>query len=91
MTNPLIQAYRKPNMYVTLPSGGRFYKDKPKLSADNELAVYAMTARDELITKTPDALFNGEATVSLIKSCCCLLYTSPSPRDCLLSRMPSSA
>lgn len=70
MTNPLIQAYRKPNMYVTLPSGGRFYKDKPKLSADNELAVYAMTARDELITKTPDALFNGEATVSLIKSCC---------------------
>ena len=22
---------------------------------------------------------------------CCLLYTSPSPRDCLLSRMPSSA
>jgi len=70
MTNPLIQAYRKPNMYVTLPSGGRFYKDKPKLSADNELAVYAMTARDELITKTPDALFNGEATVSLIRSCC---------------------
>jgi hypothetical protein len=29
-----------------------------------------MTARDELITKTPDALFNGEATVSLIRSCC---------------------
>ena len=23
--------------------------------------------------------------------CCCLLYTSPSPRDCRLSRMPSSA
>ena len=23
--------------------------------------------------------------------CGCLLYTSPSPRDCLLSRMPSSA
>ena len=22
---------------------------------------------------------------------CCLLYTSPSPRDCSLSRMPSSA
>ena len=25
------------------------------------------------------------------KSRCCLLYTSPSPRDGLLSRMPSSA
>ena len=22
---------------------------------------------------------------------CCLLYTSPSPRDCIVSRMPSSA
>jgi hypothetical protein len=70
MTNPLIQAYRKPALYIALPSKGNFYKKKPKLSIDNELAVYAMTARDELITKTPDALFNGEATVSLIRSCC---------------------
>ena len=70
MTNPLIQAYRKPAIYIPLPSGGQFYKTKPKLSIDNELAIYAMTARDELITKTPDALFNGEATISLIKSCC---------------------
>jgi hypothetical protein len=70
MTNPLIQAYRKPALYVPLPSNGEYYETKPKLSIDNELAVYAMTARDELITKTPDALFNGEATISLIKSCC---------------------
>lgn len=70
MTNPLIQAYKKPALYVTLPSGGKYYTTPPKLSIDNELAVYAMTARDELITKTPDALFNGEATISLIKSCC---------------------
>ena len=26
-----------------------------------------------------------------IQNCICLLYTSPSPRDGLLSRMPSSA
>ena len=70
MTNPLIQAYRKPALYIPLPSGGKFYTNLPKLSIDNELAVYAMTARDELITKTPDALFNGEATISLIRSCC---------------------
>ena len=31
----------------------------------------------------------GEESVRLVKSC--LLYTSPSPRDGLLSRMPSSA
>ena len=28
---------------------------------------------------------------AIIYSYCCLLYTSPSPRDGLLSRMPSSA
>lgn len=68
--NPLIKAYRKPSVYVTLPSGGKYYNPPVQLSVDGELAVYAMTARDELVSKTPDALFNGEATVSLIKSCC---------------------
>tara|TARA_B100000900_G_scaffold413936_1_gene439136 strand:+ start:1176 stop:2015 length:840 start_codon:yes stop_codon:yes gene_type:complete len=70
MSNPLISAYRKPSLYIDLPSGGKYYDPAPKLSVDGELAVYAMTARDELITKTPDALFNGEASVSLIQSCC---------------------
>ena len=31
------------------------------------------------------------STVSVIRGYGCLLYTSPSPRDGLLSRMPSSA
>lgn len=70
MTNPLINAYRKPNLYINLPSNGKFYKEKPHMSIDNELAVYSMTARDELIAKNPDALFNGEATYALLKSCC---------------------
>lgn len=67
--NPLIKAYRKPALYITLPSGGQYYDPKPTLSVDGELAIYPMTARDELITKTPDALFNGEATNTLIRSC----------------------
>ena len=33
----------------------------------------------------------GLTTCVLLLYCCCLLYTSPSPRDGLLSRMPSSA
>ena len=32
-----------------------------------------------------------ERMIDEVKSCFCLLYTSPSPRDGLLSRMPSSA
>ena len=34
---------------------------------------------------------NVESTVTMTQSISCLLYTSPSPRDGLLSRMPSSA
>ena len=68
--NPLLNAYRVPSTYINLPSGGQYYTEKPKLSADGELAIYAMTARDEIISKTPDALFNGEATIALLESCC---------------------
>jgi hypothetical protein len=68
--NPLIAAYRKPELFISLPSNGRYYAQKPKLSVDNELAIYSMTARDSLLTKTPDSLFNGETTISLIHSCC---------------------
>ena len=34
---------------------------------------------------------NNPDVAGLLKYCICLLYTSPSPRDGLLSRMPSSA
>src|SRR5680860_782533 len=44
----------------------------------------------------PKKLKNTKATINMLLNTpqlddCCLLYTSPSPRDGLLSRMPSSA
>jgi hypothetical protein len=68
--NPLSQYYRKPGTYIELPSGGRYYKLTPKLSDTNELAVYPMTAKDELALKNPDALLNGEALKQVIASVC---------------------
>ena len=38
-----------------------------------------------------DLISNGEEPVAFDHDCSCLLYTSPSPRDRSLSRMPSSA
>lgn len=67
-SNPLTQFYRKPGAYVSLPSAGRFYKNAPKLTDSGELAVYPMTAKDELILKNPDALFNGEAVRQVLAS-----------------------
>ena len=41
-----------------------------------------------IIPGVPDMDQSGAELINLN---CCLLYTSPSPRDGLLSRMPSSA
>ena len=69
-TNPLKQYFRRPEIYLKLPSGGNFYPAGSIDLPDNqELPVYPMTAIDEITSKTPDALFNGTAVVDIIKSC----------------------
>ena len=45
----------------------------------------------KLKTAVTGKVKKGSAAAKRRKSYCCLLYTSPSPRDGLLSRMPSSA
>lgn len=68
--NPLKGYFRQPKIFVKLPSGGKFYSQGSlDVSETGEYAVYSMSAKDELLLKTPDALLNGQATVSLIKSC----------------------
>lgn len=69
MENPLKQYFRVPGAFVKLPSNGRFYSVPPKLSSEGELAIYPMTAEDELWLKNPDALLNGEASKRIIQSC----------------------
>jgi hypothetical protein len=70
MTNPLSQYFRQPAIYARLPSNGEFYPagtlDMP---ANGELPVYPMTAIDEITYRTPDALFNGSAVITVIQSC----------------------
>ena len=69
-TNPLASFYRQPKIYVKLPSKGEFYPPGSlDVSTNGEYPVYAMTAKDELMFKTPDALLSGQSTVELIKSC----------------------
>jgi hypothetical protein len=68
--NPLRQYFRRPAIYLKLPSGGGMYSpDILDMPENGELPVYPMTAIDEITTKTPDALFNGDAIAELIKSC----------------------
>lgn len=68
--NPLKQYFRRPAIYVKLPSGGRFYDSSTIDMPENmELPIYPMTAIDEITARTPDALFNGSAVAEIIKSC----------------------
>jgi hypothetical protein len=68
--NPLQKYFRQPKVYLDLPSKGKYYPEGTlDMPETGELPIFAMTAKDELTLKTPDALLNGAATVELIKSC----------------------
>ena len=67
--NPLSSLFRRKDIFVTLPSNGRWYKSGINLSIDGDLGVMPMTVKDELYLKSPDAIFNGDAVVQMIRSC----------------------
>ena len=69
-TNPLGKYYRQPQIYIRLPSKGKYYgPDVFTPTETGEIPVLPMTAKDELAFKTPDAMMSGQATVDVIQSC----------------------
>jgi hypothetical protein len=75
--NPLSKYFRKPTIYVQIPTGGRFNPEIDKTILD-EIPIMPMTAIDEISMQNPDELLNGEALISVIKSC---VPSIPEPRD----------
>lgn len=68
--NPLANFMRQPKIYIRLPSDGEFWDPKSLDMPENrEFPVFSMTAKDELMFKTPDALMNGQSMVDVIQSC----------------------
>ena len=69
-SNPLQKFFRQPAIYIRLPSRGQGWPaGSINMPANGEIPVYPMTAMDEITYRTPDALFNGEAVVSVVQSC----------------------
>ncbi len=69
-TNPLQKYYRQPQIYIKLPSGGKYYPAEVFTPTETgEIPILPMTAKDELAFRTPDAMINGQSTVDVIKSC----------------------
>ncbi len=75
--NPLSKYFRKPTIYVQIPTGGRFNPEIDKTILD-EIPIMPMTAIDEISMSNPDELLNGEALVNLIASC---VPSIPEPRN----------
>ena len=68
--NPLSSHFRAPKLFAPIPSAGKFYESAVvEMPETLELPVFAMTAKDEMIMKNPDALLNGEAVAQVIQSC----------------------
>ena len=69
-TNPLGKYYRQPQIYIRLPSKGKYYgPDVFTPTETGEIPVLPMTAKDELSFKTPDSMMSGQSTVDVIQSC----------------------
>jgi hypothetical protein len=68
--NPLKGHFRAPKMFTRLPSSGAFYNEGVlELNDTGEVEIYAMTSRDEVLMRNPDALLNGESVSQIISSC----------------------
>lgn len=68
--NPLGKYFRQPQLYIKLPSRGRWWPNNSlDIPPNHEFPVFAMTAKDEILLKTPDAVMNGQGTVDVIQSC----------------------
>lgn len=70
-SNPLSKHFRQPAIYLKLPSQGKFWPNGTlDLPLHGEIPVFPMTAKDEIVLRTPDALINGQAIIDVMQSCC---------------------
>jgi len=59
----MISTCRHPELFINLPSDVALNNHSP-------VSVYASTAQDEIIVRTPDSLMNGLAMEQMIQNCC---------------------
>lgn len=68
--NPLQKYFKQPAIYVRLPTQGRWYKPEDVVVTDDgELPVHALTALDDILLNTPDAMLNGHSLEKVIINC----------------------
>ena len=72
-------------------SGNEAVAEGVRLSKPNVISAYPITPQTTVVEKLSEIVEQKQLDSRFVHVESCLLYTSPSPRDGLLSRMPSSA
>lgn len=69
--NPLLQKIKLPGETFRIPSGGLLYEEGVLADdiTNGEVHVYPMTAIDEILLKSPDKLFSGDAIKEIFSRC----------------------
>ena len=79
--------------WIDPPENSHLFSDIYGLVLNHTFKLFLVPAfdRDDLSWRVLDTRPQDLGSVSDARAHTCLLYTSPSPRDATLSRMPSSA
>jgi len=68
MPSVLSDYYRTKEIYVKLPTQGKWYKNKPQLTDQGEIGVMPLSFKDEMLLQVPDSVYNGESLFEILKS-----------------------
>jgi hypothetical protein len=70
VNNPLQKHFRRPALWIKLPTGGRWYQDgSVSINGEGQVRIFGLTAKDDIMLNTPDALLNGHSLETVIQSC----------------------
>lgn len=68
MTKTLEDFYRHKEIYIKLPTAGRWYTSQTNLNDQNEIGILPMSFKDEMLLNIPDSVYNGESLFEILKS-----------------------
>jgi hypothetical protein len=68
--NPLQKHFRRAALHIRLPTGGRWYDTGTiNTNSEQQIRIFGLSAKDDIMLNTPDALLNGHALETVIQSC----------------------
>jgi len=68
MTKTLEDFYRHKEIYIKLPTEGKWYTSQTNLNDQNEIGIKPMSFKDEMLLNIPDSVYNGESLFEILKS-----------------------